>query len=95
MTTGIAARAADPQATALKEAADGCCRDGSFASAVPLYTQALELAGAGAEPHLRSALLANRCLALLKTGQAAAALKDAQQVGILKSCLHQLLKVRP
>ena len=62
----------------LKDAADALCRGGQFADAVPLYSRALQEAAA-AEPHLRSTLLANRCLTLLKAGQPGAALQDAEQ----------------
>lgn len=74
----VMAPAQDREAQSLKHDADAHCRAGRFYDALPLYTHALECAH---DVELRSALLSNRCLALLRTAQAAAALEDALQVG--------------
>ncbi|KAL4436870.1 hypothetical protein ABPG75_004009 [Micractinium tetrahymenae] len=69
----------------LKRAGDEAFKHGSFAQAVEAYGQALTATAAtgpaaASDPQQRGALLANRCLALLKLGgQAQQALADAQE----------------
>lgn len=67
----------------VKRVGDEAFRRGVFQEAVDAYGQALSVSAAAAgacDPQQRGALLANRCLALLKLGgQAHQALDDAQQ----------------
>lgn len=72
--------------TELKQAGDEAFKRGAFKEAVDAYGKALSVSSANtataaaSDPQARGALLANRCLALLKVGgQAHQALEDAQQ----------------
>lgn len=76
----------DSAQTDLKQVGDEAFKRGAFQEAVDAYGQALSVSAAASapaaasDPYQRGALLANRCLALLKLGgQAHRALADAQQ----------------
>lgn len=62
-----------------KAAGDAAARAGEWSDAAEAYSAALAcLPSSSGDPHLHGALLANRCLAWLQLGEAAAALSDAR-----------------
>lgn len=76
----------DREARVIKEVADARLRDGHFRDAVEQYSQALGCAG---DAQLRSTLLANRCLAMLRAGRLEDALCDAQSALQLRPRWHK------
>ena len=73
-------RSSPTYCSSCKAAGDAAAKNGDWRAAAEAYSAALAyLPGSGSDPQFHGALLANRCLARLQLGEAAAALADARQ----------------